>query len=612
MRKIERMQITGMTISGFKSYAEPTELVFGSPTVITGGNGRGKTSIADAIAFAVTGLPFFGERGLDRLHNESSGDLYISLRFVDGTGAPHELVRTRRGSHMTISYDGYELRQMDLTDLFGEKDAFLSIFNPLYFIEELREDGKKLLETYLPMISQEKVMAELSEPVRQRLEREEILSPDSFLKRKREEIRSLEGEIIYLTGQRDQAAAQNSDLANKARELPRRREALRKEMAALEDKQFSGMDISAMQERQVELSRRYDESRQDSREEARELRERVSGLREKLAARRSEQYQPKYALALAEAEAKRDSLAARYKREAASFRSLKAGMSCPVCHRPVTEETLPKIQEDLRSTAASLLAGGQEQQRQIEELQALEQKAREAFAQFQADDLKAWTDEAAGLEAQCNKLDSEADTLCDGLRQEIQALTLELEYGSLSQQEYDRLTACREEYRQCEAELSALQSMAEQDISGFDQQILAKKEEITELKKLIADVVIYSGKRDELTFSALKLNRVEISLYDVVKSTGERKDAFKFNYNGRRYDRLSLSEKIRAGMEVSQLVMRLTGRNYPVFVDNMESVDDLENVRPAGQIIFSKCVSKTPLQVRPVRPIPTAERKAAA
>ena len=67
MKKIQSFQITGMTIAGFKSYGEPTELVFGNPTVITGGNGRGKTSIADAIAFAVTGLPFFGERGIDRL-----------------------------------------------------------------------------------------------------------------------------------------------------------------------------------------------------------------------------------------------------------------------------------------------------------------------------------------------------------------------------------------------------------------------------------------------------------------------------------------------------------------------------------------------------------------
>ena len=99
--------------------------------------------------------------------------------------------------------------------------------------------------------------------------------------------------------------------------------------------------------------------------------------------------------------------------------------------------------------------------------------------------------------------------------------------------------------------------------------------------------------------------------YDVVKSTGEVKDTFKFTYGGRRYDRLSLSEKIRAGMEVSELMKRLTGRNYPTFVDNMESVDDLANVRPTGQVIMAKCVSNAPLQVRPIKPVVCVEQQAA-
>ena len=99
--------------------------------------------------------------------------------------------------------------------------------------------------------------------------------------------------------------------------------------------------------------------------------------------------------------------------------------------------------------------------------------------------------------------------------------------------------------------------------------------------------------------------------YDVVKSTGEVKDTFKFTYGGRRYDRLSLSEKIRAGMEVAELMKRLTGRNYPTFVDNMESVDDLANVRPTGQVIMAKCVSNAPLQVRPLKPIVCVEQQAA-
>ena len=72
----------------------------------------------------------------------------------------------------------------------------------------------------------------------------------------------------------------------------------------------------------------------------------------------------------------------------------------------------------------------------------------------------------------------------------------------------------------------------------------------------------------------------------------------RFTYNGRRYDRLSLSEKIRAGAEVSELVKRLTGRNYPAFFDNMESVDDLSNIRPTSQMILAKCVRNAELSVR--------------
>ena len=62
---------------------------------------------------------------------------------------------------------------------------------------------------------------------------------------------------------------------------------------------------------------------------------------------------------------------------------------------------------------------------------------------------------------------------------------------------------------------------------------------------------------------------------------------------------------------VAELMKRLTGRNYPTFVDNMESVDDLANVRPTGQVIMAKCVSNAPLQVRPIKPVVCGEQQAA-
>ena len=611
MKKIEQFQITSLMLSGFKSYEEPTELVFGNPTVITGGNGRGKSSIADAIAFAVTGCPFFGERGIDRLHNENNPDVAIRMCLVDETGTLHELNRTRRKNRMTITYDGYEIRQLDLADLFGERDVFLSIFNPLYFIEELGEDGKKLLERYLPTIPHETVLSQLSEPVREHLKNETILSPEGSLKRCREEIRGLEERITYLRGQKDLAASQGESHEQAEQELTLQVDTLREEIAELEQRQFSGMDVSDMQERLVELSGRYEEAARDERTDTSKLREQIQTLREKIARREGEQYQSKFTEALAEASARVKDLGVRYQRESAAYKAFHAGMECPACHRSVTEQSLPEVQAALKKVLSELYAAGSEQRAQLIELQEMDKKAADTFAQFKEDDLGKWAAEAAEMEQRCASLAEQASAETERLRAEIQTLTADLEYGNLSQSEYDHLGTCREELRQSEAKIAALQTMTAAQLPDFDREIAQANSSIAEIKRKMANVIAYISKRAELTFSQLKMNRVEISLYDVVKSTGEVKDTFKFQYGGRRYDRLSLSEKIRAGMEVSELMKRLTGRNYPVFVDNMESVDDLANVRPTGQIIMAKCVSGAALQVKPVRPIVFAEQRAA-
>ena len=611
MKKIEQFQITSLMLSGFKSYEEPTELVFGNPTVITGGNGRGKSSIADAIAFAVTGCPFFGERGIDRLHNENNPDAAIRMCFVDETGTLHELNRTRRKNRMTITYDGYEIRQLDLADLFGERDVFLSILNPLYFIEELGEDGKKLLERYLPTIPHETVLSQLSEPVREHLKNETILSPEGSLKRCREEIRGLEERITYLRGQKDLAASQGESHEQAEQELTLQADTLREEIAELEQRQFSGMDVSDMQERLVELSGRYEEAARDERADTSKLREQLQLLREKIARREVEKYQSKFTEALAEASARVKDLGVRYQRESAAYKAFHAGMECPACHRSVTEQSLPEVQAALKKVLSELYAAGSEQRAQLIELQEMDKKAADTFAQFKEEDLGKWAAEATEMEQRCAALAEQASTETERLRAEIQTLTADLEYGNLSQSEYDHLGTCREELRQSEAKIAALQTMTATQLPDFDREIAQANANIAEIKRKMADVIAYISKRAELTFSQLKMNRVEISLYDVVKSTGEVKDTFKFQYGGRRYDRLSLSEKIRAGMEVSELMKRLTGRNYPVFVDNMESVDDLANVRPTGQIIMAKCVSGAALQVKPVRPIVFAEQRAA-
>ena len=56
IQPIKQFRVTRLTISGFKGYADQKTFQFGGMNVISGHMGVGKSSIADAIAFAITGV----------------------------------------------------------------------------------------------------------------------------------------------------------------------------------------------------------------------------------------------------------------------------------------------------------------------------------------------------------------------------------------------------------------------------------------------------------------------------------------------------------------------------------------------------------------------------
>ena len=111
----------------------------------------------------------------------------------------------------------------------------------------------------------------------------------------------------------------------------------------------------------------------------------------------------------------------------------------------------------------------------------------------------------------------------------------------------------------------------------------------------------------ELSFSRLQMNRVSISLYEVAKSNGEVRDVFKFTYEDRPYVCLSGSERIRAGLEVAELVKGLVGVDFPVFIDDAERVPIIDNVRPTGQIFIAKVAKGVKLTVQTTNAAPPAQ-----
>lgn len=99
----------------------------------------------------------------------------------------------------------------------------------------------------------------------------------------------------------------------------------------------------------------------------------------------------------------------------------------------------------------------------------------------------------------------------------------------------------------------------------------------------------------------------EHTLFEPVKTTGELKSVFRFAYKGRNYAALSLSERTAAGLEICALMRRLTGLNFPVFIDNTESVAHFDMSSLSCQTVFLRMVKNAPLSIRSMSRTPAAE-----
>ena len=90
------------------------------------------------------------------------------------------------------------------------------------------------------------------------------------------------------------------------------------------------------------------------------------------------------------------------------------------------------------------------------------------------------------------------------------------------------------------------------------------------------------------------LKDVSIKLEKITKD-GELKDDFKILYKDREFNILSTSERIKAGLEISNLIMAQANMIVPIFIDNAESIT--EYTSPDTQIIEARVVKGQELTV---------------
>ncbi|KJD42466.1 AAA family ATPase [Paenibacillus terrae] len=109
----------------------------------------------------------------------------------------------------------------------------------------------------------------------------------------------------------------------------------------------------------------------------------------------------------------------------------------------------------------------------------------------------------------------------------------------------------------------------------------------------------FEAKEAELQAAKVQslFSTLSISLFKNQKN-GERKPDFVIEMDGKAYPLLSLSESVRAGLELREVLSNQSGVIAPVAVDNSESVFKIK--QPSGQLILVKAVEDAPLEIKQI------------
>lgn len=126
-----------------------------------------------------------------------------------------------------------------------------------------------------------------------------------------------------------------------------------------------------------------------------------------------------------------------------------------------------------------------------------------------------------------------------------------------------------------------------------------EKETLTSLNEsifILDSVKAFKAKEAEIQAKKVQalFETLSIRLFEQQKN-GEFKNTFEIEMDGKPYSKLSLSEGIRAGLELREVLSKQSGVVVPVFVDNAESITSFK--KPSGQLIISRVVAGKELTI---------------
>lgn len=117
------------------------------------------------------------------------------------------------------------------------------------------------------------------------------------------------------------------------------------------------------------------------------------------------------------------------------------------------------------------------------------------------------------------------------------------------------------------------------------------------IKSQIDAAKSFNSTRLKMQSSNIDIYLKEVSIqFEKLTKDGEVKDDFKILYEGREFNSLSNSERIKAGLEIANLIINQIDMKIPIFIDNAESIT--EYMAPDTQVIDARVVAGQGLEVK--------------
>lgn len=635
---MKKFEIKSLSLKDFKGVTSQQFYEFGNEVSIIGDNFTGKTTIAEAALFGLYGVDLQGSSRTDALVNKElkRGKCEVAI-VIETDQGEFKITRSATKTKKTVKLDKNEVTQKEILEIVGEMDLFLTSYLPTQVLGYKDKEAREFFMRFVSEVDTNEVLKSLgafAEP----LKGLDLSNIDDLKKDLRQGNKENETDLDFIDGKLSTINGTLKQVINE----PVNVDELEKEIEKLESVFYVDQplpELASTVEIKTEIKKQYENMMNISIEkpvfevetnDAIKIQTELMDLKQPLQPKLEETFSighelervKKYYFQLNDSLEELETVSnacptclQEIKDNAKNLEKLaerkaetENKMSEAVAEGKTLKELLSKINSDneiLTNEYNRSVADYKKEKEtltkkyhtEIEKVELIKKNNQSITLKYEAD-LSQAREEAKNkydqLQSQLEEIETSNVTLShdherqqsikrNEIKNKLSVLRNELSTANGINQEIQIMTRGIEKAKEEKLKL-------QQDIRNTNLSIEKNKAALEALNEYIGEyATMQSGQLNKY------FNKVSIQLFEVTKTTGEMKPKFKLLYDEKPIEVLSLSERIRLGLEVSSFIKSATNTAYPTFIDNAESITHFDKI--PGQLFTATVVKGSELTV---------------